>query len=189
LNGSETGRFFAGSAEAGRKSQLRFLTGITDCIQIYARPDGDGNILLTDDGYTVSDLMMSGCDINTPKRNSIFHEILKGFGVQCENGRLEISGTKSLFPQKKHNLIQAMFAVGDMFYLAAPYVESLFFEKVIDWMDSLCIRYTPKITFKGKSGFSYQFHAVIPKSKRAPERIIQAVNHPDKESVRRLVFE
>ena len=36
-----------------------------DCLQIYARKEGAG-YMLTDDGYTMSDLVSSGCQLDSP---------------------------------------------------------------------------------------------------------------------------
>src|SRR5215472_10093916 len=55
------------------------------------------------------------------------------------------------FPVCKHNLIQAMLALNDLFYLAKPVVESLFFEDVVAWLDGNDVRYTPKVKFTGTS--------------------------------------
>ena len=64
------------------------------------------------------------------------------------------------------------------FYLAKPMVESLFYEDVISWLDVNDIRYTPKAKFTGISGYDHLFDFVIPKSRRQPERMVQAINRP-----------
>jgi hypothetical protein len=83
---------------------------------------------------------------------------------------------------KKHNLIQAILAVNDMFYLASPNVASLFFEDVRRWLDLSEIRYSERVTFMGQSGFPRHFDFLISKSKIAPERILQTINNPGKDS-------
>jgi hypothetical protein len=45
-----------------------------------------------------------------------------------------------------------MLAVNDLFYLAKPIVESLFYEDVVQWLDANDIRYTPSVKFTGISG-------------------------------------
>lgn len=79
-------------------------------------------------------------------------------------------------------------AVNDMFFLAAPSVASLFYEDAMEWLDLNDIRYTPKVKFTGKTGFDHLFDFVIPKSKRQPERIIQAVNRPGRDSAGSMVL-
>jgi hypothetical protein len=107
---------------------------------------------------------------------------LNGFGVKVQEEALEVLATAENFPLKKHSLIQAMLAVNDLFYLAKPVVESLFFEDVVAWLDANDIRYTPGVKFPGISGYDHLFSFVIPKSRKQPERIVQAISHPTRET-------
>ena len=75
---------------------------------------------------------------------------------------MEVRASKDNFPMHKHNLVQAMLAVNDLFYLASPIVSSLFLEDVIAWLDENEIRYTPSVKFTGKSGYDNLFDFVIP---------------------------
>jgi hypothetical protein len=83
-----------------------------------------------------------------------------------------------------------MLAVNDLFYLASPIVQSLFFEDVIAWLDASEVRYTPKVKFTGTSGFDHLFDFVIPKSprKQQPERILQAINRPTRDSAEAFIY-
>jgi len=152
-----------------------------DCLQIYIRKDKNGYVL-TDDGYIINDLLNSGCSLDRPKRQELLRITLAGFGVQLDGEELTIKTTPVNFALKKHNLVQAMLAVDDLFYLASPYVASLFYEDVTQWLDLAEIRYTPKVKFTGKSGFDNMFDFVIPRSKQQPERIVQAINNPKKDA-------
>jgi hypothetical protein len=152
-----------------------YLDRHNDALQIYARQQ-NGGYLLTDDSYTIHDLESSGCMLNTGKRQDLLRMTLSGFGVKLHDEALEIHASAETFPLRKHNLIQAMLAVNDLFYLAKPMVESLFFEDVIAWLDANDIRYTPKAKFTGISGYDHLFDFVIPKSRKQPERMIQAIN-------------
>jgi hypothetical protein len=158
-----------------------------DCLQIYARKNEDG-YELTDDGYIISDLNNSGCSLELPKRKELLNSTLAGFGVQNKNGQLCINATRDNFSLKKHNIIQAMLAINDLFYLASPYVASLFMEDVTEWLNLSEIRYTPKVKFTGKSGYDHMFDFVIPKSREKPERIVQTLANPKKDNVESLVF-
>src|SRR5258708_40343132 len=88
---------------------------------------------LTDDGYTIHDLEASGCNLNTEKRQDLLKMTLAGFGVRLNREAIEVRASAENFSLRKHNLIQAMLAVNDLFYLAKPMVESLFFEDVVAW--------------------------------------------------------
>jgi hypothetical protein len=107
---------------------------------------------------------------------------LNGLGVKLQGEALEVHATAENFALKKHSLVQAMLAVNDLFYLAQPVVESLFFEDVVSWLDASEIRYTPGAKFTGTSGYDHLFHFVIPKSPKQPERIVQAINRPTRDT-------
>lgn len=158
-----------------------------DCLQIYARKEDNG-FILTDDSYIINDLINSGCPLDSPKRQELLKTTLAGFGVQLDNDQLLVHATLENFSLRKHNIIQAMLAVNDLFFLSSPYVASLFVEDVMHWMDLSDIRYTPNVKFTGKSGYDHMFDFVIPKSRIHPERIVQAVANPKKDAAEALVF-
>ena len=164
-----------------------YLDRHNDCIQIYAKRQ-DGGFLLTDDGFTINDLEESGCRLNSPKRQELLKITLNGFGVQLRQNALETKASPENFPLRKHNLVQAMLAVNDMFYLAVPMVASLFFEDVVTWLDVHEIRYTPNVKFTGKSGYDHVFDFVIPKSRRQPERILKTINRPSRDTAQVVAF-
>lgn len=164
-----------------------YLDRHNDALQIYARKH-NGGYLLTDDSYTIHDLESSGCTLNTGKRQDLLKMTLNGFGVKLNREALEINASAESFPLRKHNLIQAILAVNDLFYLAKPMVESLFFEDVITWLDANEVRYTPKAKFTGISGYDHLFDFVIPKSRKEPERMIQAINRPTRETAEAFIY-
>ncbi|MCY4070326.1 MAG: DUF1828 domain-containing protein [Chloroflexi bacterium] len=166
-----------------------FLDRHNDYMQIYVRRDETG-YRLTDDGYTISDLEMSGCHLDTPKRQNLLATTLRGFGIQIDkqSNELFVNASDQSFPVRKHRLIQAMLAVNDLFYLASPYVASFFLEDVESWLDSHGIRYSPRLKLTGASGFDHHFDFVIPKSSEKPERVLLSLNRPDRANAERAVF-
>lgn len=164
-----------------------YLDRHNDYLQIYARREGSG-FLLTDDGYVMEDLSQGGCKLESPKRQTLLRAALNGFGVQVNDGKLEVRASDQNFSLKQHNLVQAMLAVNDLFYLAAPVVENLFYEDVVAWLDINEIRYTPSIKLTGKTGYDHHFDFVIPKSRQKPERLVQTVSRPSRDSAEVLAF-
>ena len=164
-----------------------YLDRHNDYVQFYIKPNKAG-FLLTDDGYTIGDLRRSGCKLDTPKRQDLLKMTLNGFGVQQEDDALVVHATPDNFNLRKHNLVQAMLAVNDLFYLAAPVVTSLFLEDVAAWLNLHDVRYTPKVKFTGRSGYDHLFDFVIPKSRKAPERILQTINRPSRETAQAVAF-
>lgn len=175
--------------------QIRDITEITtafldrhnDYVQIYAKRI-DGGILITDDGYTLDDLEASGCLLDSPKRKALLNATLNGFGVKLEKGALVVHATNDNFPLRKHNLIQAILAVNDLFWLAAPITKSLFLEEVSAWLDLNDVRYLPRMKLPGASGFDHTFDFAIPRSRRQPERLLRAIANPSRDKAENMAF-
>lgn len=164
-----------------------YLDRHNDCLQIYAKKEDD-KIILTDDGYIIDDLESSGCFLDSPRRIEILNTTIRGFGVTCDNNQLIVNTSVDNFPQKKHDLIQAMLAVNDLFYLSKPQIQNLFLDDVVSWFDENDIRYVQKAKFTGKSGFDNMFDFSIPKSKKYSERLVQTITNPTKDNSLNLVF-
>lgn len=164
-----------------------YLDRHNDRLQIYAKRR-DGGFLLTDDGYVLTDLEQSGCKLDSARRQALLKITLNGFGVQVNGQALEVHASSDNFALRKHNLVQAMLAVNDLFYLASPVVASLFYEDVVAWLDLSEIRYTPKVKFTGKSGYDHLFDFVIPRSRQQPERILRAINRPSRDTAQAMAF-
>lgn len=164
-----------------------FLDSHNDHIQLYITQK-DRQIVITDDGYTISDLIMSGCDLSSTKRKDILQGILNGFGVKLNERELYIEATERNYPQRKHALLQAIMSVTDMFMLTQSRVSGVFLEDVKLFFNQYDIRYTPAVQFPGKSGFHHTYEFVIPASKQKPERLIKAINKPTKEKAESVLF-
>ena len=165
-----------------------YLDRHNDCLQIYATRDNDG-WMLSDDGFIISDLENSGCTLNTPKRESLLNVTLAGFGIRKNrDNALTVRASQGNFASRKHCLVQAMLAVNDLFYLSMPSVLNLFYEDVASWLDESSVRYTSKVKFSGASGYDHLFEFVIPKSGDHPERMIQTLNSPDRQTATNVAF-
>lgn len=159
-----------------------FLDRHNDHIQVYATRK-NGSIVLSDDGYTLSDLRTSGLEVDTPKRKMVLESVLNGLGVRTENGQLLVEASTYNLGQRLHSLVQAMLAVNDMFVMAQPRVASFFFEDVQRFLDSHDIRYTSRLKLSGKSGYDHGVDFLIPKSRQHPERILQAIATPKRDNI------
>lgn len=164
-----------------------YLDRHNDYLQIYVKKEARG-FVLTDDGYVISDLEQSGCKLSSAKRQALLRTTLSGFGVQLNEGRLEVVAAIDNFALRKHNLVQAMLAINDLFYLAEPMVASLFFEDVVAWLDLNDIRYTQNVKFTGKSGYDHHFDFVIPRSRQQPERVLRTITHPSRDTAQTVAF-
>lgn len=176
-------------SQTGRCTEITtpFLDRRNDQIQIYAVPTADG-WSLTDAGETLSDLEMCGVRFESAKRKALLHEVLLGFGVTLRDGEFTVSADTQSQPQQMNNLIQAVLAVNDLFCLAQPTVYPFFTEDVSKWLDEKAIRFSPQVSFSGKSTFSHHYDFLIPKSKQSPERLLKVMNTPSRDCAKQFAF-
>lgn len=168
-----------------------FLDRHNDHLQIYVTRIGD-KIKLSDDSYTLTDLEMSGFS-TTPRRKQTLESILRGFAVKMDGNELSVMADRKDFPQRKHGLIQAMLAVDDMFMISTPSVAQYFKDDVEKFLKENEIRHVKDASFIGTSGFTHQFHFVIPASlgdsQKYPERYLNAINNPTRRYIiSRMIF-
>ena len=175
--------------ETGRYTEITtpFLDRHNDQIQIYALQTTEG-WSHTDAGETLSDLEMSGVRFESPTRRARLQEVLQGFGVTLRDGELTVSTDTQSQPQQMNNLIQAVLAVNDLFCLAQPSVYQFFTEDVSQWLDKKAIRFSPQVSFSGKSTFSHHYDFLIPKSKQSPERLLKVMNTPSRDYAKQFAF-
>lgn len=102
-----------------------------DHLQMYVKKEGN-EILFSDDGYILADFEQSGCSLDSPKRQELLGVTLRGFNVERHGDELRSRADERTFARRKHEFLQAMVAVNDMFVLAAPTVKSLFLEDVAE---------------------------------------------------------
>lgn len=165
-----------------------FLNHMNDQVQFYLKRDERDRIYMTDDGDTIRNLEMAGVDISTPFRQRELNFILNRFGVILKGKELTTMATPATFPVRKHNFIQAILSVDDLFILAVPKVESFFLEDVTNLLQKSNIRFSPNIILQGKSSFQHKFDFLIPPSTKAPERIIKVVASPKKQNIIAQLF-
>jgi len=164
-----------------------FLDRHNDRIQVYAKRE-NGGYLLTDGGYTLSDLRSCGLELNTPRKQEIFDITLRGFGVSFEDDQLLVRASEKDVGRKKHNLLQAVMAIGDMFMISREQIVVLFYEEVYAYLSAKEVRYSRDVKFTGKSTYDHNFQAVIPESHSQKERIIRMINRPSKQYVQMALF-
>lgn len=164
-----------------------FLDRHNDHLQIYVRRQGDG-YLLTDAGETISDLRMSGCDLDSDRRQDILRTTLNGFGVRMEDESLVVNASQGDFPTRKHSLVQAMLAINDLYYLSRASIVDLFSEDVRAWLSEHAIRFVARLKLTGTTGYDYLFDFTIPQSARQPERVIKCLGTPSRTSALNLNF-
>jgi hypothetical protein len=88
---------------------LPFLDAHNDYIQIYIN-QVDDNIILSDDGNTLNELRMSGCEFYNKNIDNILHKT----GIKLISDNFCVEANKNNFPQKMQALIQAILSVNNI---------------------------------------------------------------------------
>jgi hypothetical protein len=105
-----------------------FLDPHNDEIELYVRKEGD-SLVLTD----------------------------HGFGVAAQGEELLVRTTEKDFPQRKHNLLQAMLAVHDLYLTAQTHVQQFFTEDVALFLKTNNVPFFRDFKLSGRSGFDHHF--------------------------------
>lgn len=163
-----------------------YLDRNNDYLQIYINMDND-NIVLTDDGYIINNLISEGMRFTTGRKAAI-EDIARRFGVKIKNNALTIKSNKNDFPQKKHMLLQAMLTVDDMCMTSQNRVSSFFLEDIEDYFANHDIYCTENVQFTGVSGYVHTYDFVLQRSRTKPERLCRALNNPTKTNVTNILF-
>lgn len=164
-----------------------FLDRHNDHLQIYATRQ-HGKIVLTDDGYTIADLSLSGADVRSGRRKDLLLSTLNGFGIRLQDEELVAEASHTNLGQRMHSLIQAMLAVNDMFVLARPRVASIFWDDVEAFLNEHQVRYSSRVKLAGRSGFDHAIDFLIPKSPARPERFVHAIARPERGRITAYLF-
>jgi hypothetical protein len=126
--------------------------------------------------------------LNTPKRKAVIDEILAGLGIKREGNQLVAEASDKNLGQRLHSLIQAMLAVNDMFVMAQARVATFFWEDVKSFLDEHNVRYSPRVKLTGRTGYDHGIDFLIPRSKSRPERLVQAINAPNRNTIGAYLF-
>jgi len=164
-----------------------FLDRHNDHLQLYIVENAE-KYSITDDGYILNDLASSGMEFTSPKRQSVLEVALNGFGVKVKNQELVIDASKKNIGHKIHALVQAMISVNDMFVLSQPRVASIFLEDVSAYLRENHVRFSPRVKLTGKTGYDHAIDFLIPASDKRPERLVQAINSPNKNTIGAYLF-
>lgn len=164
-----------------------YLDRHNDNLDIFVSKD-DRGYLITDDGYVINDLEMSGCDVARGKRKSYLESILNGYGVELDGGKLIVHANKHDFADRKHNLIQSMQAIDDLFYTSKARTRSIFMEDVSDWLRESGIHHTSNVMLPGRT-YSHHVDFIMSETRIDEEkRVLQIMDGPTKEKLANLLL-
>ncbi len=138
-------------------------------------------ITLTDDGYTIFGLENNGVSINKfKKRKKIFEEHLSAYGIKYNDKTHEIFVQTNFknFNKSKHNLLQCLIFVNDMYLLSNPKSQNIFTEDVANKLDEHNIYYGRDIPIIGSSGVVHNFDFLLA-LRKIKRKIYQCFSNPN----------
>lgn len=110
---------------------------------------------LTDDGWTLDNLLSRGININkSKKRKTILINQLRGYGISLIDDELTTIVDINHFAEAKNRLLQAILFTNDMFMLALNNTGFIFVEDVGEFLTANNIRATANVAFYGNSGMA-----------------------------------
>ena len=125
-----------------------FFGLFNDTLEIYAKKQGD-SIILSDDGKILHDLKLMGVSFSHKTLKEMLEKVLLNYGITVKEGELIVQTQEAGFPQRKHDLLQAMLEIGSLHVLAKHTVAKVFKEDVRAYLDEQEIVYTPQFISRG----------------------------------------
>ena len=165
-----------------------FVGLFNDTIDIFAKQNPNGTIVLSDDGITINNLALFGVGFkNTSGRKDLLDRVRFNYGVTISKD-YEITKVVNHadFVQGKHDMLRAMLELSDMINLTTHRVSSVFREDVKNLFCEKNMTVTPDFIVSGRSGIRFTFDYLIAKPKK--ETVIQVFNNIDKPSLATFLF-
>jgi hypothetical protein len=167
-----------------------FYDRFGDSFQLYAKQLSDGNIFITDDGYTISNLISSGISLkNNSKKKSMLVDIIKKYGLVLKGEDITITTSLNEFPFRKNMMIQAMIEIDSMYELSNSNVKELFAENVAVFFEENNIVYTRDIQIIGRTGNIWSYDFFFQRNNHNPEdRYCKTISNLTKTSRDNAIF-
>jgi hypothetical protein len=166
-----------------------YLDRFNDYFQIYVKQELGGSMTITDDGYVINNLISSGMKFKSgTKRKIMLDRIIKNFSLRLDGNAIVATATASNFPQKKHQMVQAMLYIDDMFELSSENVKDFFIEDIETFFNSNDIFFTLDFSLLGKTGsiYTYDFH--FQRTRNQSERFCRALNKVNESNRNMTIF-
>jgi hypothetical protein len=188
-----------------------FLDRHRDQLQIYMI-SRNGQIVLTDDGYTVSELMTAGIELDNGVVRQTAEALIRGTRVRFQGNELTTEATPDTIGERVQSFLQAMLALNTLSHISAsrsatagtefdephflPLVErsslpvspEVFQSGMERYLAQSGIKHQRGEALRGRSGLSYSVDFVIPQTQQRPLRYIKLVPKPSKIALRPVLL-
>ena len=159
-----------------------------DYFQIHIKKQGNKEFLISDDNYTVDDLEMSGCDVTGVDKPMLNYLAGRNGAAIGKNNNIYAVAFLEDLAQTKHDVLQAMLSINDIFYIEKNTKPMLFNSEMVKWLVASEIRFISQFKVEGVSGINHFCDFVIPKSQQSGERFLFACNCADRAFINNLAY-
>lgn len=154
-----------------------YLDRHNDYLQIYVKAEENGNIIITDDGYIIGNLNMSGIKFTkNSQRKHRLDSLISNYGLQLNGDDIVANCTIKNFAKTKHMMLQAMLLIDDIFITNRESVKNIFVDDIYEFFNSNGIYPTRDFTLLGKTGSLYSYDFVFNRTVNKPERYCRGIN-------------
>ncbi|EQD29084.1 prophage protein, partial [mine drainage metagenome] len=124
----------------------------------------------------LSGLELISIETSRGKKRELVETILRQNGADIDDHEIMTITTYEHFPIAKNNIIRAILAINDLYYLSPRTVSTVFKEQVETFLQENNVRYSTGFGLIGRSGLYQPFHFLIQTIHR--EIIVQAIGRP-----------
>lgn len=164
------------------KIETPFLDSSFDYIVMYVERLKNDKLIITDDGWTIDNLISEGISFSKQSKTRIkmLDEIATSFGVDYDLSTKEVSIRTDIdqFPEAKHRLLLALMRINDLSFFNTTNVKNSFVDDVKDLLDLNDILYSPNIIIPGSGGLNFHFDFSVPVV-GANEKLVRTIATPN----------
>ena len=166
-----------------------FLDRYNDCLQVYLKLDSEGNITITDDGYSINNLISTGFKLKpNSKRKQKIERLIKVYSLQIIDNAIVGTASPDDFPQKFQQFIQVMLSIDDMVEQISENPKDFFIEDVVSFLKSKAIPFEKDFPLMGRTGSKYKYDFYFPKTSTKKDRFCKVFSKITKQKRDMVIF-
>lgn len=157
-----------------------------DQLSVYIEKNDD-DYFITDDGYFITNLLISGINLKGKRQEAIEH--LCGMNnIRLLDTELQMQTTRECLAQDLHTFGQVLLQIDDMYLTAKNRVTSFFLDDVKQLFDDNDVPYVSSIEIRGRSGLNQAIQFCFSRNRNHPERLCLTVNNATREKAMNSAF-
>ncbi|MBB6497316.1 DUF1828 domain-containing protein [Methanococcus maripaludis] len=165
---------------------LPFLDRHNDYLEFKLIKESD-KLVLTDDGYYISDLFMSGLEFDTERKLNILYKTVQRFGAEKIGSEIRIETDKENLGESIHEMIQTLLQIDSLYLINQPKENHMFVNDVLAYFDEKEIPYILPKNHDLKAILSKKIDFILPKYNKK-ETFVKTVGTPNHSQISTAIF-